>query len=152
MESTLQTLNISKILNPKPPYECKSIRNNPDLIALQEKEPTLFQDSYEEYIMRSGMAVYTKEIDVESFDLYENLEINTELEIISKKDWESLPIRSDGELDKFQKVLQQNVWESRKNGINHYHPWHKPIYHFDQSMQLIDIPKLMCRIPESDKS
>lgn len=148
MESPLQILNISKFLNPKHPYECKSIRDNSDLITLQEKEPILFRDSYEEYAMKSGMVVYTREIDVESFDWDGDVEINTELEIISKEDWESLPVRSDGELAKFQKILQQKVWESRKNGINHYHPWHEPMYYLDEMMQTIELPTLVARIPD----
>lgn len=145
MEPSLQVLDIFKLLNPKPPYECKSIRKNPDLITLQEKEPDLFRDSYSEYVMKSGVIVYTREIEFETFDYNEEIDYDTELEIISKEDYESLPVRSDGELAKFEKILQQKVWESRKNGINHHHPWHEPVYHIDEMFEKIEVPELEFR-------
>jgi len=151
MESPLKIMNLFELLNPKPPYECKSIRQNPDLISLQHNEPSLFRDSYTEYVMKSGMTVYTREIQVESFDYDEDIETDTEIEIISKDDWELLPVRSDGELAKFEKILQQKVWESRKNGINHYHPWHEPVYYIDEMLEKIPIPQLQSRIPNVQK-
>ena len=149
METSLQVLDILKLTNPKPPYECHSIRRNPDLITLQHNEPDLFQDSYSEYVMRSGTTVYTREIEIKNTGWYEDGENNTELEIISKEDYESLPVRSDGVLAKFEKLIQQKVWEARKNGINHYQPWHDPVYYFDDIMKKIEVPQLEFRTPTS---
>lgn len=144
----LQVINLEEILNPKPSYECNSIRQNPDLIKLQEQEPILFQEEYEKYVMKDGVIVYTREIEIGSYDWYEDEEQQTEPEIISKDEWEKLPAASTGELVKFRKDVESCIWKSRSNGIYHYSKWSEfPVYHIDEMFEKIDVPQLEIRKP-----
>ena len=146
----IQILDIFSKLNPKPPYECKSIRTNPDLIKLREKEPPLFQDEYEVYILKSGQQVFTREVEQDGyFDWYEGEQPNTELDIISQEEWNKLPKRSSGKLAKFKKEIEKYVWESRGNGIHHYHPWHERSSYFGADMlEKIPVPELVINLPQ----
>ncbi len=140
----LQTINLEKLLNPKPPYECHAIRRNPDLIKLADEEPPLFREDYEEYTMASGQKVYQREImidvDYDEWDSY------TDIQIISQEEWEQLPIQSTGKLAKFRKEIESCVWKSRGNGIHHYSKWHEfPVFHLDNMFKKIDVPKLEFR-------
>jgi len=144
----LQTINLEEILNPKPPYECKSIRSNPDIIKLQEQEPILFQEEYEKYIMKDGVIVYTREIEVGNYDWYEDEEQQSELEIISSEEWNKLPLQSTSELAKFSKDMEYYIWKSRGNGIHHYSKWFEfPVYHLKDMAKMIKVPKLEYDIP-----
>lgn len=148
-QSPLQLINLDEILNPKPPYECKAIRKNTDLIKLQEQEPFLFQEEYEKYVMQNGNIVYTREIEIGNYDWYEDEEQETEIEIISKEEWEKLPAKSTGKLAKFRKEIENCVWKSRGSGINHYSKWFEyPLYHIENMAKEIPVPKLTYRIPE----
>jgi len=140
--NTLQIINLEKLLNPKPPYECKSIRVNPDIIKLQEQEPDLFQDDYEEYIMKCGDVVYTRMVEVNSFDWNEDEITESDIEIISFDEYKNLPERSSGKLAKFHKEIYTCVWKARKNGINHYHSWHEPVYFGKELLKMIPVPEL----------
>lgn len=144
MESALKTLNLFEMLNPKPPYECKGIRRNPDLIKLSKEEPPLFQEDYDEYVMNSGQRVYTREITTSAAD-WEKDDDYTETQIISLEEWLQLPKQSTGVLAAFHKEIDRCVWAARKNGINHYHPWHEPVYYLDEMMTKIDVPQLEIR-------
>jgi len=149
-ESTnpLLTINLKKILNPKPPYECEVTRTNPDLIKLQEQEPILFQEEYEKYIMNDGKVVYTREIE----DAYDDDEPQNELEIINIEEWNKLPAESTGELAKFRKEIESCVWKSRGNGIHHYSKWHKfPVYHIETMFKKIDVPQLELQEPHTQQ-
>ena len=147
MQESLSILNLEKLLNPKPPYECKSIRKNPDLIKLEHEESPLFREDYEEYVMTSGQKVYQREITIDG-DWYED-DSHTEIQIISQEEWEQLPIQSTGELEIFRKEINQYVWKARKNGIIHYHPWHEPVYDIDNMMKKIPVSELKLRIPDT---
>ena len=148
MESPLNIINIFESLNPKPPYECHSIRRNPDLIKLEYEEPPLFREDYEEYIMTSGQKVYQREFTIDG-DWYED-DSYDEIQIISREEWEELPIQSTGKLATFHKEINKKVWEARGNGINHYHTWHEPVYHLPDMMEKIAIPQLELRRPTLD--
>lgn len=138
MESPLETINIKELLNPKPPYECHAIRRNPDLEAL---EHPIYQEDYEEYVMKSGQIVYTTENIEYDDEEYSNIEI------ISFEEWKQLPQMSE-KLQALQKEINRCVWEARGNGVNHYQPWHEPVYHLDEMMEKISVPQLELRIPE----
>lgn len=141
-QNPLQILNPSDMLIPKPPYECKSIRKNLDIIKLQEEEPDLFQNDYEEYIMKSGHVVYTRMVEVDNYDWYED---ESNIEIISIYEYKDLPERSSGKLAKFYKEINTHIWKARRNGINHYHPWHEPIYNWESMMKKIPVHELIIR-------
>lgn len=142
MESALQIMNIQEILNPKPPYKCHSQKRNPDLEALWH---SVYQENYEEYTMKSGQIVYTKQNIEYGYDDEENIDI----EIISLEELKELPQRS-GKLSALTKEINRCVVEARGNGINHYQSWHEPIYHLDEMMKKIQIPNLELRTPESN--
>jgi len=151
--SPLETIKIDNLVNPKPPYECEAIRTNPDLTKLQEQEPILFQEDYEKYVMKDGKVVYTREIDVGSYDAYEDEEQQTELDIISIEEYNKLPAESTGELAKFRKEIEACVWKARGNGINHYSKWYAfhVFYTGADMFKKIDVPKLEFRVPVAAK-
>jgi len=136
----LEVLDLLKTSNPKPPYECKAIRRNPDLIKIENKEPPLFREDYEEHVMSSGQKVYQREFTVDG-SWYDD-ETYDEIEIISREEWEQLPIQSTGELEVFRKEINKKVWGARGNGINHYHPWYESAYHIDSMFDKIELPQL----------